>query len=432
MVRPSVAANLAASHPLINLDQMNQSIDMDTDLLSARETCQLLGISQATLYAYVSRGLLESRPGADHRSRLYLRQDVERLAQRKRVGRGAARGAAQSLDRGLPVLETQISLIRPDGPYYRGRSAIEAVQAGATLEDIARLLWDCGDHDPFALPLDTAWPATVAGVALDARLPPLERAMAAIPLLALDVRHSFSSAPRVRHDIAATLLRHNAALLVAQAPSAGPVHRLLAERWKPGDDGFADLVRAALVVCADHELNVSAFAARVVASTGAHLHATVCSGLAALSGPRHGGATARAFALIADATASASPRDFIAMRWQRGDDLPGFGHALYPDGDPRAAELLARMRVRHAGSAALASLEAVIGATEDISGQRPNIDLMLAAICHANDLPATPALVMFAAGRLAGWLAHALEQQAQGRLIRPRARYAGAAPAEHP
>jgi citrate synthase len=417
---------------LINLDQINQSIGMDTDLLSARETCQLLGISQATLYAYVSRGLLESRPGADHRSRLYLRQDVERLAQRKRVGRGAARGAAQSLDRGLPVLETQISLIRPDAPYYRGRSAIEAVHAGAALEDIACLLWDAGDHDPFALPVDSAWPANVAALALDARLPPLERAMVAIPLLALDVRHSFSSAPRVRLEIAATLLRHNAALLVAQPPSAGPVHRLLAEAWKPGDDGFADLVRAALVVCADHELNVSAFAARVVASTGAHLHATVCSGLAALSGPRHGGATARAFALIADATAAASPRDFIAMRWQRGDDLPGFGHALYPDGDPRAAELLARMRVRHAGSAALTSLEAVISATEDISGQRPNIDLMLAAICHADSLPATPALVMFAAGRVAGWLAHALEQQAQGRLIRPRARYTGAAPAEHP
>ena len=250
-----------------------------TDLLSARDTCRLLGISQATLYAYVSRGLLESRPGKDHRSRLYLRQDVERLAQRKQVGRGAARGAAQSLDRGLPVLETQISLIRPDGPYYRGRSAIAMVHDGATLEDVARQLWDCGEDDPFTAPSPTLWPAVVAPLATDASLPPLERAMATIPLLALDVRHSFNSAPRVRHEIAAGLLRHNAALLVAQPPSGAPVHRVLAQAWHPGDDGFADLVRAALVVCADHELNVSAFAARVVASTGAHLHATVCSGL---------------------------------------------------------------------------------------------------------------------------------------------------------
>ena len=398
-----------------------------TDLLSARDTCRLLGISRATLYAYVSRGLLESRPGKDHRSRLYLRQDVERLAQRKQVGRGAARGAAQSLDRGLPVLETRISLIRPDGPYYRGRSAIAMVHEGATLEDVARHLWDCGEDDPFAMPL-SPWPDTVAAIAGNADLPPLERTMAAIPLLALQERHSFHSAPQVRHRVAAHLLRQNAALLVAQPPSDVPVHRVLAQAWHPGDDGFAELVRAALVVCADHELNVSAFAARVVASTGAHLHATVCSGLAALSGPRHGGATARAYALISDAHEAMSARAFIAERWQRGDDLPGFGHALYPQGDPRGAELLARARERHAGTREMAALENLILATEDVSGLRPNIDFMLAALCHLNRLPATPALVMFAAGRLAGWLAHALEQQAQGRLIRPRARYAGVTP----
>ncbi|WP_206859799.1 citrate synthase family protein [Lysobacter changpingensis] len=401
------------------------------DLLSARETCRLLGISPATLYAYVSRGLLESRPGPDHRSRLYLRQDVERLAQRQRAGRGEARGAAQSLDRGLPVLETRISLIHPDeGPYYRGRSAIALVRGGATLEDTARLLWDCGDDDPFDAPLPAAWPATVAAIASDASLPPLERTMAAFPLLALEERHSLNAATRTRHRVAATLLRQNAALLVAGAPASAPVHALLAHAWMPRDAAFEDLVRAALVLCADHELNVSAFAARVVASTGAHLHATVCSGLAALSGPRHGGATARAYALIGEALQSESPREAIAARWQRGDDLPGFRHALYPHGDPRAAELLSRLRRCAPDAAKMDALNALVTATEEISGQRPNIDFMLAAICHAHALPATPALVMFAAGRLAGWLAHALEQQAQGGLIRPRARYAGVTPAQ--
>ena len=399
-----------------------------SDLLTARETCALLGISQATLYAYVSRGLLESRPGADHRTRLYLRTEVERLAQRKRIGRGAVRGAAQSLDRGLPVLETRISLIRPDGPYYRGQSAIAAARAGATLEDVARVLWECGSDDPFAEPTLAAWPHVVAEIARDATIPPLERALAAIPLLATSVRQSFSASPRVRHAIAATLLRQNAALLVGGTPDDRPVHMQLADAWRPGDAGFADLVRAALVVGADHELNVSAFAARVVASTGAHLHATVCSGLAALSGPRHGGATARAYALLAEACDADSPRDAIASRWQRGDDLPGFGHALYPDGDPRAAELLARLRAQCSGAPVMPRLEATITATEEVSGQRPNIDLMLAAICLVHDLPAAPALVMFAAGRVAGWLAHALEQQDQGRLIRPRARYAGVEP----
>ena len=401
---------------------------MEADLLSAQETCHLLGISQATLYAYVSRGLLESRPGADHRSRAYRRQDVEKLLQRKREGRGAARGAAQSLDRGLPVMETRISLIRNDGPYYRGQSAVAAVRAGATLEDAARLLWDCGEQNPFLQPPPAEWPAPADRIASDASLPPLERTLSVIPLLALQVRHSFNSSPAIRREIAATLLRQNAALLIATAPSDQPVHELLAGHWRPGDAVFAELVRAALVLCADHELNVSAFAARVVASTGAHLHATVCSGLAALSGPRHGGATARAYALIEDARDATDVAGFIHARWQRGDELPGFGHALYPDGDPRGAELLAMLRQTHASTETMQLLEAIITAMEEASGQRPNIDFMLAALCHTHGLPAAPALVLFAAGRLSGWLAHALEQQMLGKLIRPRARYTGIEP----
>ena len=420
---------LASNNLLINLDQLNQYIAMDDDFIPAPEACELLGISPATLYAYVSRGLVQSRPGADHRSRVYRRSDIDKLLQRKRAGRGAARGAAQSLDRGLPVMETRISLIRTDGPYYRGHSAVALARGGATLEDTARLLWDCGGEDPFARPLDPQWPDTVRAVAGDARLPPLERAMAAIPLLALEVRHSFSSSATVRREIAAALLRQNAALVAGVAPANAPVHLLLARHWKPRDPLFAEMVRAALVLCADHELNVSAFAARVVASTGAHLHATVCTGLAALSGPRHGGATARAHALVGEALAAPSPGAHVAARWARGDDLPGFGHALYPDGDPRATTLLDMLHDARGRSPAMRGLEQVIAAAEEASGQRPNIDLLLAALCHAHGLPAAPALVMFAAGRLAGWLAHALEQQASGMLIRPRARYVGDQPA---
>jgi len=407
---------------------MTPSPAADGDLLPAAAVCAQLGISPATLYAYVSRGLIESRPGPDHRSRVYLRADVERLAQRKKAGRGAARGAAQSLDRGLPVMETAISLIRPDSPYYRGRAAVAMAREGATLEDAARLLWDCGDQDPFEPAPAAGWPARVAPIASDGALPPLKRAMAAIPLLAVDERDSLNAAPATRRRIAATLLRQNAALLVAGTPDARPVHQLLADAWRPGDAGFADLVRAALVLCADHELNVSAFAARVVASTGAHLHGTVCAGLAALSGPRHGGATARAYALIADAAAAASPEDFVAERWRRGDELPGFHHVLYPDGDPRGAEVLAMLRRLRAGDPRLAHVEALVAAAADSSGRLPNIDGMLAAICYVHGLPEAPALAMFAAGRLAGWLAHAQEQQAAGRLIRPRAQYIGIMP----
>ena len=243
-----VGANLASSDLLINLDRDNQPMPAEHDLIRADEACRILDISAATLYAYVSRGLLESRPGPDHRSRYYRRQEVERLAQSRRAGRSAASGAAQSLDRGLPVLETRISLIRADGPYYRGQSAIEAARAGATLEDVARILWECGTDDPFATAPNGAWPASIAPLVSDAELPPLERAMAVIPLLGLEVRHSFSLSPAVRRDIAALLLRQNAALLIGRPIAAAPVHRQLAEAWLSGDAGLSEIIRTALVL----------------------------------------------------------------------------------------------------------------------------------------------------------------------------------------
>lgn len=398
---------------------------MNPAYLSASDASARLGISLATLYAYVSRGLIESRPGAEPRSRVYRAQDIDRLLARKSAGRGAERGAAQSLDRGLPVMETAISQIQPDGPWYRGRAAVALAQEGATLEDAARRLWDCGSDDPFVT-APALWPELARPLATQAALPPLERALAAMPLLALAAPQPFSASPQVRRETAALLLRQNAALLAGVEPSAEPVHALLARCWRPGDADFAELLRRALILCAEHELNVSAFAARVVASTGAHLHATVCAGLSALTGPRHGGATARAFAFLQQAREAADLGGFVSERWRRGDELPGFGHALYPHGDPRAAALLAHIAALPARGPALDALLALIEAVDTATGQRPNIDLLLAALAEAHGLDARAALALFAAGRVAGWLAHALEQQSQGGLIRPRARYVGA------
>jgi citrate synthase len=167
------------------------------------------------------------------------------------------------------------------------------------------------------------------------------------------------------------------------------------------------------VLLADHELNPSTFAARVAASTGASLAASVLAGLTVLSGPRHGGMAARveAFAGLA------ARRGWRAAMATRAAP-PGFGHPLYPDGDPRADALLAAVKV----PPALAALrEAVEGQT----GQRANVDFALVALRQALDLPAEAPFALFAVARTAGWLAHAMEQLASGELIRPRARYVG-------
>jgi citrate synthase len=401
---------------------------MRADYLSAQEAASRLGVSLATLYAYVSRGRIDSRPGGDGRSREYRASDIEQLIERRQAGRGAAQAAAHSLAWGLPVLETRISLIRPHAHYYRGESAIALAESGATLEDAARLLWDCGDHDPFATAPSRCWPEAVSILLRQRSLPPLTRTAAALPLLALDATHPHSSDPHHRRDYAAQLLRETTALLSATQPNARPIHQQLSLNWNAEARGLRELVRCALVLCADHELNASAFATRVAASTGASLHVAVGAGLATLSGPHHGGATARAYAFIQEMLPQRRVADRVRERLHRGDDIPGLGHPLYADGDPRAATLLNALRAIRPPSARLARMLQLAEVTRNLCGRRPNFDFALAAIASAYELSADAAMAIFAAGRMAGWLAHALEQQEHGGLIRPRAHYIGQMP----
>ena len=401
---------------------------MRTDYLSAQEAASRLGISLATLYAYVSRGRIDSRPGADGRSREYRTEDVEQLIERRQAGRGAAQGAAHSLAWGLPVMQTRISLIRPHGHYYRGQSALALAEAGATLEDAARLLWDCGAHDPFSVAMPTRWPPVVAWLLRQRGLPPLERTAAALPLLALDAAHSHGVAPVRRRESAAQLLRETAALLCGRSPAAPPVHLQMADSWRRDTPELAELLRHALVLCADHELNASAFATRVAASTGAGLHAAVGAGLAALSGPQHGGAVARAHAFIHSLLHERRTSERLRERLRRGDALPGLGHPLYAEGDPRAEALLRALAATRPRPLAAVRIAKLVDTLLAECGQQPNLDFALAAIALAYGLGADEALAVFAAGRMAGWLAHALEQQDDGGLIRPRASYAGTLP----
>jgi len=178
-------------------------------------------------------------------------------------------------------------------------------------------------------------------------------------------------------------------------------------------------VRRALVLLADHELNASAFAVRVAASTGASIAASLLAGLGALSGPRHGGAGEATIALIDDAARSGA--ETAVSRWlARDQPLPGFGHPLYPQGDPRAIALLDGLVVDDL-------LVDLRSAVEMATGLSPNIDFALATFARTHRLPADTPFRLFALGRAVGWAAHAMEQATTGQLIRPRARYDGIA-----
>jgi citrate synthase len=124
----------------------------------------------------------------------------------------------------------------------------------------------------------------------------------------------------------------------------------------------------------------------------------------------------------------AQPADRVHERLQRGDNVPGLGHPLYVAGDPRAAMLLDALRATRARQPRLPRILQLIEITQALCGHRPNLDFALAAIAAAYELGADAAMAIFAAGRMAGWLAHALEQQENGSLIRPRASYVGHMP----
>lgn len=385
-----------------------------TSLVDAAEAAARLRISRATLYAYVSRGLIRAEPDAgDPRRSLYNAADIDSLAQRKARGRRPEAVARATLNFGLPVLTSRITRIAEGHLFYRGRDATD-VAARASLEEAARLLWDCGGDDPFAAPapsIDPAWPQLAAALA---HLSVFERTAALLPLVRGATQITWQRETRLLWPSGAALVRAMTAAATGRLPSADPVHRQLAAAWR-ADAGGAELIRTALVLLADHELNASTFAVRVVASTGASLASALSAGLGALSGPLHGGQTSLVETLFEEAERGGDAAALVEKRLWRGDRLPGFGHPLYPDGDPRAAALLALLPPDGLRTDLLAAVERL--------GKRPNVDFATVSMRRALALPPGAALGLFAVGRSVGWIAHALEQRAEGSLIRPRARF---------
>ena len=188
-------------------------------------------------------------------------------------------------------------------------------------------------------------------------------------------------------------------------------------------------MRAALVLCADHELNVSSFTARCVASAGSHPYAVVIAGLAALEGPKHGGASARVESMLESMRRARPLRGAVGARLRRGEPIDGFGHPLYRDGDPRARLLLDLLGERYAKSAEYRFVMEFAQAATSATGEHPNLDFGLAAVGRVLNLPPGSPLILFAIGRSVGWIGHAIEQYATGQLIRPRAKYVGVPPA---
>jgi citrate synthase len=395
---------------------------------SAQEAADALGVSRTTLYAYVSRGLIRSEEsGADSRVRRYSAEDVDRLLARKAQRQDPTLAAEQALYWGAPILESALTLIADGHLYYRGYDATDLARA-RSLEEVAALFWaDDLETDIFGELFSVSERLRgVLGRVADLRV--VERMQGMLIVATGEDDSAFDLRPQAVLRTGVCILRLMACGATSQPLSGTPIAQSLYQIWIPDQPQALHLLNAAMVLCADHELNVSAFTARCAASAGSNPYATVIAGLSALQGVRHGGHTERVEALLREVAQPERSHQVLADRLRRGETIPGFGHRLYPDGDPRARLLLELIKAAYPQHETVILAEAVTEAAAALIDDHPTIDFGLATLAHTLKLPDGAALALFALGRAVGWIGHAIEQYTTNQLIRPRARYTGRLP----
>ncbi len=390
-------------------------------MLRSDEAARRLGIKVSSLYAYVSRGLLASHPEPGGRHSLFAAADVEQLARRSRQGK--------SVETRMATVTTGVCQLTDDGPHYRGVPAADLATT-ASFEEVAVLLW--GVPDP------GRWEAAALGpppafTAADRMRWAVVMAAGADPVRG-DLRPA--AVVRTARTVAASMVDSLDPVAGASAPGrlvlddgrvlGDSLAGRLAARLDPApDDALVRAGNAALVLLADHELATSTVAVRMAASTRADLYDAVLSGLGTLGGRLHGGASREVHRLLVDADQFGVERA-VADTLRTRDHLPGFGHPVYRAGD-------ARYRVLDGLFCALADPAQVdlVHALVDLAARAelppPNVDLGLAAVTWAAGLPADAGQTLFTVARVAGWVAHYLEELDE-RPLRYRARAVYASP----
>jgi citrate synthase len=462
--------------------------------LGTEEVARRLGVKRETVYAYVSRGLLERHPASAPHHSEFDPEEVERLAARAR--RPDASSALEV------VVETELTLLEPEGRLsYRGRDAVELAKF-RSFEEVVSLLWDGAPPTPWGLDDERAAAIETLGDALGPDAPDRERIAAVVATLAARDPHRDDRDPdsvrRAGASVFAAILqaldrgrpeltptdrgrptapaldggRPNAPIAPVRstAPRRAPQRTTavrgggesVAERlWialaigdaRPRPEQVAGL-NAALILLADHELAASTFAARVAASAWAGPYRVILAGLGPLGGSLHGGAGLEVEALLDEVTAGADPGAALDARIASGG-VPGFGHRVYRDRDPRADHLLERLDLLERGrpeltrsargrpELAIASLRstavepglrrstaaaAVLEAAAERGLPAPNVDFALAALVKAQGLRDGASPTIFTIARIAGIVAHALEEYEHRLRFRPRASYIGPTP----
>jgi citrate synthase len=404
-------------------------------LLTREEAMKLMNVKSSTLYAYVSRGLIKTVRHEDGRRSLYSRADVERVARRRRGRPSREDETASTLRWGAPVLFSAVTQITPDGPRYRNRLAVDLANADVPFEPVVQFLMTGLWQDAIAAWPELGMPQDVRAL-LEAQVAPQSEDIGNLMgmlVFALGMQGRGTSEISDGQSMQATRL-----ILLGMAGCTGflgPQRAFVAR--EPGESIAVQLIRAgggsvtpeavrvmncALVLLADNELAPATFAARVAASTNADLYSCVATAIGSHIGPSTGTATRKI-----ETTLLGEPMDDIPTRLELvrdfGVNVFGFNHPLYPDGDPRANLILARVSQLPAPSASTWGTLDLLERARARHNAHPGVALALVTLSRALGLPDGTATAIWILSRTAGWVAHALEQRTQAFLMRPRARH---------
>lgn len=390
---------------------------MDGHLLSTADAAARLGVKRETLYAYVSRGLLHAQRPPGRRGSWFDPVELDALV-------GRARGPA---DRRPELrITSAITLIEGGRCWYRGMDPVVLAET-RSYEAVAELLWTGRDE---ASP--PAWPVDADGVdrarsaqeSLPDSATPTDRLRLVVAVLGASDPLRFD----LRPEGAVATARRLLAGTVAALP--GRTRGTVAEQvtaWagprRPGPDTVR-AVETALVLLADHELAASTLAVRVAASFKADPYAAVSAGLGAVAGAWHGAASRTVEELLSGIAGGRAADEAVGGLLRGGTLIPGFGHGLYPDGDPRAVVLLDL--ARHLGPTPEADAVLAVAAGQGVPP--PNVDFGLAVLARTLGLRPGAGEAIFGVGRLAGWIAHAIEEYAERSDLRLRTLYTGPRP----
>ncbi|AUW57011.1 hypothetical protein C1T17_01850 [Sphingobium sp. SCG-1] len=384
--------------------------------ITAERAANLLGVSRATLYAYVSRRGIRSIPVEGTRQRLYWESDV--LNARRPKGR-----PQRSTEFQLP--ESSVSLVDAGALYYRGELAVDLAEK-ATFEDVIDLLCKmpvghAASYRPIKLP-----PMAQAIIGTMGSSSGLERAIATLTLIEADNPRAFDLSASGMATSGAEAIRTFAAILLRQdSLGKGPLHEIVAQSMGLAD-GWADLIRRLLILSADNGLEPGTLAVRSMAALGISPYRCITGGLIVMGGRQSAATRSEEIRRFIDDIDKQNVKDVILRRLRHDGRIPGFSSTLYPQGDPRGAALLAVISQRFRADPAFRPLlEAVTFVTSEL-GVKPNLALFAHFISkrvmpHQRD-------TLFVLGRSAGWIAHAIERYCAGEQSRPPALYTGPLP----